>query len=104
MFPTPHTVIVYKPGEEDFWGDTIVEEIVLVIKCRVDEKTQVVKNRMGDEVVVGAEIMFRGLPNIDYDDKIEFINERGSSLKREPELIAPARKLNGKALYTSVYL
>lgn len=103
MFPTPHTVTVYKPGEEDFWGNA-GDEIILVIKCRVDEKTQVVKNRMGDEVVVGAEIMFRGLPNIDYDDKIEFVNERGSSLKREPELIAPARKLNGKALYTSVYL
>ncbi|WP_342537354.1 hypothetical protein [Sporosarcina sp. FSL K6-3508] len=103
MFPTPHTVTVYKPGEDDFWSNA-GDAVVLIIKCRVDEKTQVVKNRMGDEVVVGAEIMFRGLPDIDYDDKIEFINERGNSLKREPELIAPARKLNGKALYTSVYL
>lgn len=101
--PLRQVVQVYRPGIEDIWGNS--EPLPpFELKCRADEKTQLVKNQLGAEVMSTVELMFKRLPDISYNDEVEYINEVGTKIKRAPELIAPARTLNGKPVYTSIYL
>ena len=103
IIPLKQRVIVHKPESIDDWGiGTPGEQIPM--KCRADEKTEVVKNKVGDEVVTSAQFLFDKLPNIAYDDEIEYTNELGVTIKRKPELIEPIRLINGKPTLTAVYL
>lgn len=101
--PTHQTVLIHKPGESDSWGN--VETLPpITLKCRAEEKVQLVTNQLGHEIVSSVELLFRRLPDIKYNDQVEYTNEIGHTIKREPQLIAPARGLSSKPEYTSVYL
>ncbi|WP_232696174.1 hypothetical protein [Brevibacillus daliensis] len=62
------------------------------------------KNQLGVEVVSGVQLMFDKLPNIAYNDVIEYTNELDVAIKRTPVKIEPVRMVNGKPTLTFVYL
>ena len=103
IVPLKQTAIIHKPGGKDDWGRDLPGETI-VLKCRADERTEVVKNQLGEEVVSSVQLMFDKLPDISYDDTIEFTNELGVTVKRKPVNIEPIRAINGKPMLTAVYL
>ncbi|MGN7387727.1 hypothetical protein [Sporosarcina sp. SAFN-015] len=103
LIPLKQRALVHKPAERDPWGET-KKLPPIAYKCRADEITEIVKNVAGAEVVSGVQIMFDKLPNIRYDDEIEYTNELGVTVKRKPVKIEPIRMLNGKPTMTVVYL
>lgn len=103
IIPLKQIATIHKPAEVDDWGQVTPSEPI-ELKCRADERTEVVKNQLGAEVVSGVQIMFDKLPNVSYDDEIEFTNELGDTIKRKPVNIEPIRMINGKPTLTVVYL
>lgn len=103
VIPLKQTALVHKPAIVDDWGE-VTAQPPFTLKCRADEKTEVVKNPQGSEVVSGVQLMFDKLPNITYDDVIEYINELGVAVKRKPVKIEPIRMVSGKPMLTAVYL
>lgn len=107
IIPLKQSVIVYYKATENEWGE--VESMPPVtLKCRVDEKTEYVKNlassTLNAEIISNVQIIFDKLPNISYEDTIEFTNELGVKMSGKPLLIEPIRMINGKAALTTVYL
>lgn len=103
MIPLKQMVLIHKPAIVDDWGEVTAQEPI-TLKCRADEKTDVVKNPQGAEVVSGVQLMFDKLPAISYDDVIEYKNELDVTVKRKPVKIEPIRMPNGKPTLTAVYL
>lgn len=103
IIPLKQTATIHKPEVVDDWGE-VTALPPFTLKCRADERTDIVKNQLGEEVVSGVQLMFDKLPDIAYDDVIEFINELGVSVKRKPVKIEPIRMPNGKPTLTQVYL
>lgn len=103
IIPLKQVVTVHKPGGRNDFGEVIPGES-FTLKCRADERTQVVKNQIGEEVVSSVELLFDKLPDISYDDTIEYENELGVTIKRKPVNIEPIRMINGKPTLTAVYL
>jgi len=103
IIPLKQKVLVHKPATVDDWGE-VTSHPPLILKCRADERTEVVKNPQGSEVVSGVQLMFDKLPNITYDDVIEYKNEIDVTVKRKPVKIEPIRMVNGKPALTAVYL
>ena len=104
MIPMKQSVTIQRKGVKDEWGEEITAPTSFTLKCRVDERTQVVQNQLGDEVVSGMEILFNKLPDVRYDDVIEYTNELGVTIKRTPIKIEPVRMINGKPTLTAVLL
>lgn len=103
MVPMKQTALVHKPGHQDDWGNVMPGETI-TMKCRADERTQVVQNQLGAEVVSSVQFLFDKIPNISYDDVIEYTNEIGVTVKRKPVNIEPIRMPNGKPTMTAVYI
>lgn len=103
VVPLKQTVYVHKPEIVDDWGIVTPQEPISM-RCRADEVTEVVTSNTGDEVVSGVQFLFDKLPNIAYDDVIEYTNELDVTIKRNPVRIEPIRGVNGKAMLTAVYL
>jgi len=102
LLPMKQTVKITRPGVVDEWGEGGAPT-VFTLKCRVDETTKVVQNQFGEQVVAGMEIMFDKLANVRYSDVIEYTDELGVTVKRNPIKIEPVRMINGKAAMTAVY-
>lgn len=96
-------VIVTKPGTSDGWGGT-VPGVSITHKVRVSERTEIVKNQVGEEAVSSMTIIFNKLPDVRYDDVITYTNELGDTIERSPLAIEPKRMLNGKPIITEVYV
>ena len=103
IIPLKQTVNVHKPGGRNEWGEVTGGEVI-AMKCRADERSEIVKNVAGAEVLSGVQLLFDKLPNIAYDDVIEFTNELDVTVKRKPVKIEPIRMPNGKPTLTAVYL
>jgi len=107
LIPLKQTVIVHKGSVLDDWGNGAPGDPI-TMKCRADEKIERVKNlastTLNDEVMSSVQFIFDKLPNIAYDDEIEFTNELGVTIKRSPVLIEPIRMINGKPSLTTVYV
>ena len=102
MVPMKQSVTIKRKGELDEWGEGSAPT-EFKLKCRVDELTQVVQNQLGNEVVSGLEILLDKLPDVRYDDVIEYTNELGVTIRRTPVKIEPVRMPNGKPTLTAVY-
>lgn len=102
IIPLKQSVTIQRKGEPDEWGEGGVSTS-FTLKCRVDERTQVVQNQLGTEVVSGMEITLDKLPDVRYDDVIEYTNELGVTIRRTPIKIEPIRMINGKPALTAVY-
>lgn len=103
IIPLKQTVIVTKPGTSDGWGGS-VPGVSITYKVRVSERTEIVKNQVGEEAVSSMTIIFDKLPDIRYDDVITYTNELGDTIERTPLAIEPKRMLNGKPIITEVYV
>lgn len=107
IVPLKQSAIVHKPASRNEWGETTPGTQV-TLKCRADERVEYVRNpastTLGDEVVSNVQLLFDKMPDIRYDDVIEYANEIGVTVKRKPILIAPIRMLNGKPSLTEVFL
>lgn len=103
IIPLKQKATIHKPEITDDWG-VVTAFPPITLKCRADERSVVVKNQLGNEVVSGVQFMFDKLPDIAYDDVIEFTNELGVTVKRMPINIEPIRMPNGKPTLTQVYL
>lgn len=101
LVPLKQTVTIKRFGEPDRWGEAT--ETSFTLKCRVDESSQLVQNQLGDEVVAGMEITFDKLADIRYEDKIQYTNELGFTLERNPKRIEVVRMPSGKPSLTVVY-
>lgn len=103
LVPLKQKITVHRGGGTDDWGYPILGE-TFEYKARVDEKTEVVQNQAGNEVVTGVQIMLDKLADIRYSDEISYTDELGRQTKRKPVKIEPVRMINGKAVLTVVYL
>lgn len=103
IIPLKQTATIRKPDEVDKWGNVTPSE-PFDLNCRADEVTEVVKNQLGNEVVSSVQLLFDKIPNISYDDEIEFTNELDVTIRRKPVNIEPYRMPNGKPTLTAVYL
>lgn len=107
IIPLRQSVLIYKPDSVNDWGETTPKDPIK-LKCRVDEKIELVKNisssQLGDEVISNVQILFDRLPDISYEDTLEFTNELGVEMTGKPLLIEPIRMPNGKPTLTTVYL
>ncbi|MED4399776.1 hypothetical protein [Metabacillus fastidiosus] len=96
-------ITVHRPAVKDEWGNETAAPTKIPMKCRVDEVTTKVQNRIGEEVISGMLVYFDKLADIRYDDELEYTNELGLTVKRQPIKIEPARGWNTKAKLTLVY-
>ncbi|SER87392.1 hypothetical protein [Psychrobacillus sp. OK032] len=103
LIPLKQTATITKPGTMDDWGNGTPGETI-ILKCRADETVKVIVNSLGKEVVSNVSLIFDKLPNIAYDDVINYTNELGVAVERTPELIAPIRMIDGKPGLTEVHL
>src|SRR5690625_1308203 len=104
-FPAMKQTVTVTRSIEDGggWGGGKSTETFDVM-CRVDEKTQTVQNRFGDETVTTAEILMWKLVDVRYDDTITFRDELGNEIERKPVSIEILRWFDGKPRYTVVYV
>ncbi len=103
LVPLKQQITIHRGGGKDEWGYPIPGKTI-ELKARVDEKTEVVQNQAGTEVVTGVQIMLDKLADIRYSDEISYTDELGRQTKRKPIRIEPVRMINGKAVLTVVYL
>lgn len=103
IIPLKQSILITRAGDSDGWGGNTSSE-TFELKARVDEKTQVVQNQFGDEVVSSCEILLDKLADIRYNDDIKYEDELGRKVERKPLRIEPVRAINGKAILTAVYL
>lgn len=103
ILPLKQTVTVTRQGEVDEWGEGGTTE-TFTLKCRVDEGSELVQNRLGEEVVAGASILFGKLVDIRYEDTIEYTNELNITISRSPIRISVTRNIGGKPWLTEVYV
>lgn len=103
VIPLKQTVRITKPGGLDEWGNPIPGE-TLEYKCRVDEKSELVRDKTGKEVVSSARILIEKLVDVGYDDTVEFTNELGQTIRRTPLNISVIRDFSGKPWFTEVRL
>ncbi|WP_019241510.1 MULTISPECIES: hypothetical protein [Bacillus] len=102
LLPLKQTITIKREGELDEWGESTGSS-TSTLKCRVDESSKVVQNSLGNEVVAGMEITLNKLADIKYGDQIEYTNELGVTILREPIRIEVVRMINGKPVLTTVY-
>jgi hypothetical protein len=103
LIPLRQTVIVHKPLIKDKYGEVISTQAPIPVKARVDDVIERVVNQLGAEVSSSMTVYLDKLPNISYQDEIEYTNELGVTAKKKPIRIEPLRMLNGKATLTLVY-
>jgi len=105
MIPLKQTVTRYRTTvvDNDGWGTEETTE-QLTLYCRAEESVEIVINNLGEEVRTSVTLLFDKLPDIRYTDEIEYTNELGVTIKRNPQRISPIRMINGKPTLTRVYL
>ena len=103
LIPLNQKIKIHKPDGEDEWGYPIEGETV-ELEARVDEEINKVTNPAGDEVITSLEAIVDGLPDVKYDDEVEYEDELGRVTKRKPQLIEPIRMISGDAIMTSIHL
>lgn len=101
MIPLKQTVTVKKSGALDEWGLPTQDESV-VYKCRIDDSSELVRDKDGNEVVGRATILIKGVANITYDDVLEWIDDFGNTRLEKPLNILVIKDLSGKPLFTKV--
>lgn len=100
MIPTKDKLIVEKSGELDDWGrptGTEIEEY----SCRIDYKTEIVKNERGEEKVSRATILVKGFALITTEDTLKWSDGYGDN-ETTAISVSPIKDFSGKTLFTKV--
>lgn len=95
------TIIKAAPGGVDIYGNPIPGESI-VYKCRVDETSERITNQNGQEALSTLQIWLDKYVPVDYTDYIQYTDEAGRTIKRQPIKIEPIRALNSKKVYFTV--
>jgi hypothetical protein len=103
ILPMKQTVTVTPASSVDKWGRS-VSGTPVDYKVRVEEKSELVADQAGKQAVSSLTIYFDKLVNITYNDVINYTNELGVTVKREPIKIDVIRGIGGKAVLTKVYI
>lgn len=103
IVPLKQHITLYKSGESDGWGGNTESEPVL-LKARVDNEVNVVKNQNGEEAVTELKILLEKSIDIGYDDELYYKDEVGNEVKRKPTNIDTKRHINGNPILKVVYL
>lgn len=104
LIPLKQTVIVHKPAVRDKYGEVIETVPPIITSARVDEVIERVVNQVGTEMASSLTIYLDKLPDISYQDEIEYTNELAFTVRRKPIRIEPLRMLSGKPTMTLVYV
>lgn len=118
IIPLKQTAYVYKlvPPSDDEWLDDWDEETYgepIAYKVRATETLKIVsssalqdsiRRTVDEQAVATLVLLFDKLPNIAYNDEIEYTNELGVKIRKKPLTINPIRMINGKPTLTEVTL
>ncbi|MZP28690.1 hypothetical protein GTO91_03020 [Heliobacterium undosum] len=95
------TVLIRRSGELDIWGNPALSEPVAYL-CRLDSSSKRMTNANGQEIVLTAEILLKGLAPVEYGDQLEWTDELGRTTRKNPVRIDVLRDFSGKPLFTKV--
>ncbi|MCW2279105.1 hypothetical protein [Heliophilum fasciatum] len=101
MIPLKQTVAIHRGGTLDDWG-VPSDGVSTTLSCRIDEKTQLVKDANGKEVVSSAVILLKGQVAVTFADRLEWTDETGNQYCRTPLAVAMIRDFGGKPIFTKV--
>ncbi|SHE66284.1 hypothetical protein SAMN05444392_102277 [Seinonella peptonophila] len=104
MIPLRQKITIRRSnGETDEWGNPIgITETEYA--CRADEGSFLVQDQNGNEIMTSLKVYLEGLIDVSYTDQIEFNNEAGIVINREPQKIQVLRDFSGFPLFTVVYV
>jgi hypothetical protein len=100
MIPTKDTVTVVRAGELDDWGrptGTSTENY----SCRIDYRTQIVKDSNGQDAVSKATILIKGVALVTSDDTVSWSDQYGEH-EAKPLSVSPLKDLSNKVIFTKV--
>jgi len=88
-------------GRDDDWNEPIYGDPV-TLKCRIDEKQRVVKDRNGNEVVSSVTFYFDKFTDIKFESEIAWTMLNGTKRTANPIAIATHKHVSNKPLITVV--
>lgn len=101
LIPLKQTVLQVTASGEDDYGYP-VESPPITLKCRFDERSDVVRTPNGDEVTTLGRFHFDKAVQVAYGDTLRYTDDFGNTTDYQPKLIAPIRGLNGKRVLLRV--
>lgn len=101
--PMPHKVTILTAGALDDWGISS-EGKSTTVNARVSYNTKkdAITVASGDSITFTARMLLEGLPDVEYEDYIVFVDERGKSFKKQPLEIDYKYDLSGSAVAVAV--
>ncbi len=103
LIPLKNTVTIRSGGSVDAWGNPTYDS-ESTHKCRIDEKTELVRNQNGSEVVSNIQILIEKTVSVSYDDEISFKLADGKKVDDKPIAIGRLKDISGNVLFTAVSL
>lgn len=100
MIPTRETITVESPAEYDDWGRPL-EPTTKQYSCRVDYKTEIVKNDNGEDVVSRATILIKGFAPVKLEDTLKWVDAYGEHVTK-PISVSPLKDLGSNVILTKV--
>jgi hypothetical protein len=100
MIPTKDVVIVERAGELDDWGRP-TGNTTEQFSCRIDYRTEIVKDSNGKDVVSKAIILIKGVAQVSNEDSVKWSDEFGEH-EAQPLSVSPLKDLSSKVLFTKV--
>jgi hypothetical protein len=101
MINLPHKVTLKTGGELDVWGQPTQGRSVTK-DARVDQRTRLVRDMNGKDVVSSAQIVLKGDVAVKYEDTLEWTDAFGNKYARKPLSIELLSDLSGKPLFVKV--
>lgn len=101
LIPLKDRVTITEPGSTDAWG-VITPGASTEYSARIDERTKVVKDQNGAEVVSNTQIMINGKVSLDYDYTVTYTDMTGTTVAKNPLRIELIKNISSKPLFTVV--
>ncbi|APT46581.1 hypothetical protein [Bacillus safensis] len=103
--PMPHKASVISADEAlDEWGLPVSTGVSEPYKCKItyNSNMQSIQVASGEMVVYQANILFEGLPKIEYSDLIEWVDDWGNVHSKQPLNIQYKHDLAGSPIAVKV--
>jgi hypothetical protein len=101
MIPLNDTLTIKRATGFDDWGKPI-GEVEIVVKCRIDYSTQIVKDKNGADVVSKANILIDAFVEVQYEDTLEWTDPNGHINSESAVSIGYIKDFSSKVLFTKV--
>jgi hypothetical protein len=95
MIKANDPITIIRPQGFDRWGEAL-DPIEIELKARIDMTIENVTDQQGNENVSKAQILFKGLVEVRYDDTLKWTDEFGNEYVEKPLSIAPIKNAGGK--------